>query len=75
MTGKEIVETLCYEFQCPHTKVMMSRMFCKLCLADAIDAAIAAETARCAEIVWEYRGKCVSDESARALMEEVRRGR
>jgi hypothetical protein len=39
------------------------------------DAAIAAETLRCAQIVWEYRGMCVSDESARALMAEVMRER
>jgi hypothetical protein len=36
-------------------------------------AALAAETSRCAQIIWEYRGMCVSDESARALMDEVRR--
>jgi hypothetical protein len=38
-------------------------------------AALAAETLRCAQIVWQYRGMCVSDESARALMVEVMRER
>jgi hypothetical protein len=46
----------------------------KLC-REAWDAATSSERDRCAQIVWEYRGMCVSDESARALMAEVRRER
>jgi hypothetical protein len=66
MTGKEIVEKWRKECPCTWEEVP---------LIDAIDAALAAETARCAQIVWENRGKCMNDELARALMAEVRRVR
>jgi hypothetical protein len=66
MTFEEWVEEAGFKFLAPRMKAEFKECW---------DAALAAETARCAQIVWEYRGMCVSDESARALMEEVRRGR
>lgn len=44
-------------------------------LRQAIDAAImqamVEERARCQAAIWEHRGKCASDEAAKALMEEM----
>jgi hypothetical protein len=52
-----------------------TRQQCKDIAKASWDVSTVSERSRCAQIVWEYRGMCVSDESARALMEEVRRVR
>jgi hypothetical protein len=70
MTGKDILVS-----HHTTTGALKTTLVDTLILAQQIDAALASETARCAQIVWECRGKCVSDESARALMAEVRRAR
>jgi len=68
MTGKEILaEWECEDYRC-NSIALNSRT-----LIARIDAALAAERERCAQVVWEHRGCCVNDESAHALMEEVRR--
>lgn len=51
----------------------MDRMKMVQEMVTLVDAALAAERARCTALIWEHRGKCVSDESARALMEEMER--
>jgi hypothetical protein len=46
------------------------------CLAEAIDAALAAAQQamreRCVTVIRDNRGKCVSDTSCEALVEEIR---
>jgi hypothetical protein len=66
MTGKEIVDRIVPDWAMDGGRWLDV-------LANAIDTALALERSRCAELVWEHRGKCVSDASAKALMEEVRR--
>ena len=46
---------------------------CISCSRIAVNAALAAERERCAQVVWECRGHCVTDDAARDLMEQVQR--
>jgi len=66
MTGQELMD--CAIKECRHLPPW---------LAQAIDDAIAVgrgkERERCAQVVWECRGHCVTDDAARDLMEQVRR--
>jgi hypothetical protein len=66
MTFEEWVEEAGFKFLAPRMKAEFKECW---------DSAVAAETVRCSQIVWENRGKCMNDELARALMAEVRRVR
>ena len=69
MTGKDLVSlwwaTILSQEDIGRTELMN--------LAANIDAALAAERERCAQVVWECRGHCVTDDAARDLMEQVQR--
>jgi hypothetical protein len=68
MTGKEIVDTWLLKHW-PHATPWNE-------LRSAIDAALAAAQQamreRCVTVIRDNRGKCVSDASCEALVEEIR---